>query len=319
MSLTKLLRPVLDSRAVDTSMFDDVNVYQKPIEDEVFPEDPQKCFAGAWYRKVMSSSDAWLGIEGIIRLGEFTPDEKRFDLDGNKRYMDNPSVYMGGNAGNESDAGLGLNLTYPTGDTSEELDLSAPKLAYRPFWRYIYDDATDIDNNVMRRSVNSWNIAEPEALMYNYFPGDLLRMKIYAPIKGYLQLRIEVLEPTTIEKYVDIRKKYHLKNDCPSDFYSPIFISEGQGENDSVFKRVNSIDQYGNEGHGAKETDATVKEATWKETWLYREICGELIKVPFSKKRQRAMACPRQEAFTIRTFDEEKGAEAIAIHPGKKE
>lgn len=319
MSLTKLLRPVLDSRAVDTSMFDDVSACHEPIEGETFPGEPQRCFAGAWYRKVMSAQDAWLGMEGLIRLGEFTPDEKRFDLDGLGRYMDNPSVYMGGNAGHESDAGLGLNLTYLSSDTREPLDLSAPKLAYRPFWRYIYDDAVDIDNNVTRKSVNSWNIAEPEALMYNYFPGDLLRMKIYAPIPDYLQLRIEVVEPTTIERYVKLREAYGLPDGKPRDFHSPIFISEGHATHDAVFKRVNSIDQFGNEGHGAKATDATVSEATWKETWLYRERKGAIVKVPFSAERQRAMACPREDAFTIRALDQDLGAETIAIHPGKKE
>ena len=28
-------------------------------------------FLGAWYRKVYSSKDSWLGIEGTLRLGEF--------------------------------------------------------------------------------------------------------------------------------------------------------------------------------------------------------------------------------------------------------
>ena len=56
------------------------------------PGETPPCFLGAWYRKG-SSKDAWLGIEGVIELGEFT-DPKRFNLDGRGRYMDVPSVYM---------------------------------------------------------------------------------------------------------------------------------------------------------------------------------------------------------------------------------
>lgn len=315
MSLTKLIRPTMDSRAVDTSRFDHVVAHLGDRVEDVLPAAPERCFAGAWYRKVMSSRDQWLGIEGVIRLGEFTPDPDRYDLDGKGRYMDNPSVYMGGNAKAESDAGLGLNLSYLSGDTSEPLDLSAPKRAYRPFWRYIYDEAIDVNGNVHRRSINSWNITEPQALMYYYFPGDLIRMKIYSPLPDYLQLRIEVLEPTTIPTYVALRRSYGLQNDRPSDFYSPIFRSEGHGVGEAAYKRVNSIDQYGNEGFKAHATKAGVSTATWEECWLYRNINGQLRKVPFTPERQRANACPASDAFTITPHETKRGGESIAIHP----
>jgi hypothetical protein len=305
----------MDSRAVDTSRFDQVVAHLGDVQDDVRPTAPERCFAGAWYRKVMSSRDRWLGIEGVIRLGEFTPDDARHNLDGKGRYMDNPSVYMGGNAKSESDAGLGLNLSYLSGDTSEPLDLSAPKRAYRPFWRYIYDEAVDVDGNVHRRSINSWNITEPEALMYYYFPGDLLRMKIYSPLPHYLQLRIEVIEPTTNPTYVALRRSYGLPDDRPSDFYSPIVRSEGHGVDLAAYKRVNSIDQYGNEGFQAHATKARVSTATWEECWLYRLIDGELRKLPFTPDRQRANACPDGDAFTITVHEPMRGGERIAIHP----
>jgi hypothetical protein len=315
MNFTKLVKPILDSRAYDVSKFDNVRIYDGEIKNEVFPKDKQKCFRGAWYHKVMSSKDKWLGIEGLVRLGEFTPDETRFNLDNNNRYMDNPSVYMGGNALEESDAGLGLNLTYESSDTSEELNLGSKKLAYRPFWRYIYKETIDFKGNIERINRNSWNISEPRSLCYYYFPGDLLRMKIYSPIKNYLQLRIEVVETTTIPKYVKLRESYNLKDNRPKDFYSPLFISDGHGDVLAEFKRVNSIDQFGNEGYYAKDTDAKVSEAIWYETYLYREINGEIFKVPFDSKRQMVMTCPSDKAFTIEY--ENALVEKVTIHPGK--
>jgi len=316
MSLTKQVRAVLDSRAVDVSMYDDVKLWNDKVIGEIFPEANSRCFQGAWYRKVVSSEDKWLGIEGVIELGEFTPDQKRFNLDGKGRYMDNPSIYMGGKSLFESDAGLGLNTSHLKYDENLDLTISSPKIAYRPFWRYIYNKALDINGNVERQEVNSWNISEGDSLMYYYFPGDIIRMKIYSPLKNYLQLRIELVKPTTIKKYVAIREKYNLKDNIPSDFYSPIFISEGHGEHSAEFKRVNSIDQYGNEGFVAKDTDATVSKAIWHETYLYRRIEGEIFKVPFSKERQNSFICPNDKAISVLDISNEKGAEAIVIHPG---
>jgi hypothetical protein len=316
MNFTKLVKPILDSQAYDVSKFDNVEVYSNEIDGEILPNGRQKCFAGAWYHKVMSSRDKWLGIEGLIRLGEFTPDQTRFNLDGYGRFMDNPSVYMGGNAKEESDAGLGLNLTYLSGDLREDLHIGSPKLAYRPFWRYIYKETVDFNGNIERINKNSWNISEPRSVCYYYFPGDLLRMKIYSPVKNYLQLRIEVVETTTIEKYVKLRESYNLPNNRPKDFYSPLFISEGHGDVLAEYKRVNSIDQYGNEGYYAKDTDATVSEATWHETFLYREIEGKIYKVPFTRERQMVMTCPSQKAFTVK-YGEDDFEERIQIHPGK--
>ena len=314
-NFTKLIKPTLDSRSYDTSLFDQVEIYDGLINEEKFPEGKQKCFAGAWYHKVASEKDQWLGIEGLIRLGEFTPDEKRFNLDGYGRFMDNPSVYMGGKALEESDAGLGYNLTYLSSDTSKDLTLSSPKLGYRPFWRYIYQEVVDFNGNIERINHNSWNIAEARALCYCYFPGDLIRMKVYSPIKDYLQLRIEVVEPTKIEKYVKIRKAYNLPDDKPQDFYSPLFISSGHGHMPAEFKRVNSIDQFGNEGFYAKDTDASMSEAIWYETYLYRLIDGKLKKVPFTRTRQKVMTCPSKKAHTI--VYGEGLEERITIHPGK--
>ncbi len=57
------------------------------------------CFAGAYYRKAVSSFDTWTGIAGFVKLGTPQFDEKRVRAEDKNQYLDNPSVYMGGNAG----------------------------------------------------------------------------------------------------------------------------------------------------------------------------------------------------------------------------
>ncbi len=318
--LNKRVVPTLDSHYTAMDAFNNVNVYEGQIMEELGPQPAPKCFLGAWYRKVYSSKDAWLGIEGTIRLGEFTPDEKRYGSDGRTfwdRYLDNPSIYMGGQSQSESDAGLGWMTGYETLDTSELLNYGSKKICYRPFYRYIYSEAIDIEGNVTRNNVNSWNVTDPKRFEFYYFPGDLIKMSVYSPIEDYLQLRIEVIEPTSIPKYKNQRELYGLKNNQPSIYFSPLFYSEGHGRLNAEFKRVNSIDQYGNEGSNVKPTHATVSEATWESVYLYRRITDKLIKVPFIKQRQTEMVCPNLESFSIKTTEalQAKGGEQIMIHP----
>ena len=275
----------------------------------------QPIFLGAWYHKVVAPIDNWLGLEAEIELGEFTPDEKRFNLDGKKRYMDNPGVYVGGKADLESDCGVGYNIMYDSTDTSYQLDQSHPKLGYRPFWRYIYKDRVEKDGCINVINVNSWNVTNPKEFGYYYFPGDVIRLKVYSPIPNYLQMRIEVVKPTTIEKYVNIRKRYHLKNDMPSTFYSPIFSSEGQGVKKAEFKRVNSIDQFGNEGKPTIRTNAKMSSAVWHNCYLYKMHNGKLYKYPFVKELQYVINAPLDDAFTIENYNENSGGEKVSIHP----
>lgn len=83
--------------------------------------------------------------------------------------MDNPSVYMGGNSSRESDAGLSLNIMYPTADTSYDLT-PASRNWVTGLWRYIYYEAEDIEGNVTRREVNSWNVTHPKTCRTIIFP-----------------------------------------------------------------------------------------------------------------------------------------------------
>jgi hypothetical protein len=311
----RTIKTELDSNSVDTSRFDEVELYTKPIENEIFPKNEASCFPGAWYRKVVSSKDAWLGIEGVIQLGEFTPDETRFNLDGKHRYMDNHNLYMGGCSCEESDCGLGYNTMYTTCDTKEDLNLASPKLGYRPFYRYICHERIDEDGNTDVVHANFWRVTNPRSLCYYYFPGDVVRMKVYSPIPNYLQMRIEVIECTKIEKYVKIREQYHLKDNRPKDYCSPLFYSEGHGIHPAEFKRVNSIDQYGNEGKIVKSTNATVSQEIWKECFLYREVDHKLVKVPFTKNRQISLCCPNSKAVSLQEYQSERGGEILSIAP----
>lgn len=313
--LSKDVTPILDSNFADARAFVNAPIYTGDILDEIKKTDVPPCFLGAWYRKVISSKDYWLGIEGVVTLGEFVADEDRFGTDKrivHERYLDNPSVYMGGQAMSESDAGLGLNSGYFTSRMDNEINYGTPKVAYRPFWRYIYSRVTDVKGNVERFNVNSWNVADPSLLEFYYFPGDKIKMSVYSPLKDYLQLRIEMIEKTKIEKYVQIRKKYNLEK-SPRVFYSPLFISEGHRDVKAEFKRVNSIDQYGNEGLSIKKTEARVTKSTWENTYLFREIDGIIQKIAFNEKRQIQMACPNKESFKIEKLG--NGGENIEITP----
>lgn len=314
--LSKLVTPTLDSNYFDDRDFLEAKVFNGVIENEVIAPSVPKCFLGAWYRKVFSSKDHWLGIEGIITLGEFIPDENRFGYDNRvsyERFLDSPSIYMGGFSLSESDAGLGLMSGYEYDGQDIEINYGTPKVAYRPFWRYIYNEVVDISGNVERNNVNSWNTSDPKLFDFYYFPGDKIKMSVFSPQKDYLQLRIEMIEQTNIEKYVKIRKQFNLKRHNRV-FYSPMFYSEGHGDkNTAEFKRVNSIDQYGNEGFVVSETKAKVTKAVWENVYLYRNIKGEIYKVPFSEERQANMACPNKETFIIKKL--KNGGEEITIEP----
>ncbi|VEU79757.1 hypothetical protein [Haploplasma axanthum] len=313
--LSKIVIPIRDSNYADSRDFIDAPIYDKNIENEEKVCETPACFLGAWYRKVFSSKDTWLGIEGTITLGEFIPDQARFGNDKRvyfDRFLDNPSVYMGGHSLSESDAGLGFNSGYRFKGDEEELNYGTPKIAYRPFWRYIYSDCLDVNGNVTRNNVNSWNVANPHDFDFYYFPGDKIKMAVYSPINDYLQLRIELIEETTNEKYVKIREGFKLK-DKPRVFYSPLFYSEGHGSNKAEFKRVNSIDQYGNEGFIVKETEAKVTEAVWENTYLFRRIEGMVCRVPMTENRKVEMACPNKESFKIKKLN--NGGESITITP----
>ena len=293
------------------------------------PADP-KVFGGAWYRKVVSSKDSWVGIEAVVTLPEVVI--RRYDgeydislpYDPEAKNLDNPSVYLGGNAGSESDVGLGFSRTlYKAGSSN----LTKSSFAFRPFWRYITStdkDAGGYDVHGGEYAVTAngnncyanyhWKYTE-----YYYLPGDTLRIIVFSPSAGKLQLQIEVIAKSTLPSSVAIRQKYCWKD--PADFVSPVFASPGHGTNGVLaeFKRVNAIDQSGNEGKTAIDTQTAITNAVWHSTYLYRYIDGVLYRVPMNEDRRGEINAPESFAFTVTSTAEERaiGAEKVDIAPGR--
>lgn len=295
--------------------------------EKLNPQDPAVA-NGAWYHKVVSSKDKWVGIETIVTLPEF--DLERYDgdydsslpADPSGKNLDNPSVYLGGSAWSESDVGLSLSRTLI--DVNAQT-LSTGSVAYRPFWRYITSENQDVGGydvhdgeyavSAVGKNCNAnyhWRYTE-----YYYLPGDKLRMIVYSPEPDKLQLLIEVLEVSDLPASVEMRKTYGWKD--PADFVSPIFQSPGHGTGmDAEFKRVNAINQSGNEGKDIIQTETEIGAIIWHETYLYREINGTLWRVPMNETRRGTTSAPDDAYFTV-TYDgvdSSLGGEVVSIHPG---
>ncbi len=298
----KELPPLHKPDPISLVGYQDAPVYEGLIPNEKPKPETPNCFQGAWYRKVVSSKDNWLGIEAVLTLPEFQPDEARRDPS-KPRYLDNPSIYFGGNASFESDVGL----TWTLGCSNAFcLVPSTEAVAFRPFWRYI-----DNGQNIYANS----NFRHPE---WFYLPGDTLRISVFSPRPDFLQMQIEVIEASSIPKYVEVRKTWRIENNQPADYITPEFPSKGHGSLQAEFKRVNAIDQVGNEGKPTQPTNTIITEAIYHEVYLYRKIDGTIYKIPFTKDRYASMTCPNKDGFTIsyEGIDRTKGGEIIRIHPG---
>ena len=283
--------------------FLNAKIYENTIEGEVAKPATFTCFPGAWYYKALSSKDAWLGIEVEVTLPYFIPDENRFKYTNDptkpgsqyKLYLDTPSIYVGGSSDFESDLGLGWFRGMVDGVVTPD------KICYRPFYRYIY-----LDEN--GEEINSYQGPAIRETEYYYFPGDTVRMRVFSLKDNYLRLSIELIKETTDEQFVQIRKKLN-----PNQIYqTDDFPSPGNGCKSAEYKRVNAIDQYGNEGKPAQMTDAEVENCVWGKAYLYREISGEIMKVPFDSSRYIRMMCPLENAFQIEQKDFK---EIVSIKP----
>lgn len=269
--------------------FLNAQVYNGVISDEVSKPSNYHCFNGAWYYKALSSKDMWLGMEAVVTLPKFTPDEERFDFikesidkdEQIKRYKDTPSIYLGGSSDFESDIGLG----WFRGIVDNEF--TKTKIAYRPFYRYIYEE----DGKILNQYAGT-AIRETE---YYYFPGDKLKLSVYCIQDNYLRLKIELLEASKYPEYIDLRKKLN----PTKTFTSPDFPAFGNGVKPAEYKRVNAIDQYGNEGKPTQMTNAIVGECIWHEVYLFRKVEGNIVKVPFNHTRYIQMLCPTPSAFEV--------------------
>jgi len=308
-------------------------IFTGMIEGEApIPEKP-RIFQGAYYHRVFSSRDYWVGLEAEITLpmpnlkryqGTFNPS---LNMDPSARNLDNPSIYMGGNATYESDVGLSLK-TVLVKNQSGAMAVSTGSYAFRPFWRYItpydydlgsYDrpngrfysvSSASAENQSVKNMIGNWDYLDTQ---YYYLPGDRLRMILYSVRPGYLQLQIEVIEKSTLQYSIDVRANNDWKD--PEDFISPAFASPGNGSVKTEFKRVNAIDQVANEGRPVHPTLSSVGEMIWHNVYLHRNINGTMFRVPLNMLRGNYISAPLPEYFTASLIDEVTGGQRVQIHP----
>lgn len=249
------------------------------FDHEVKPAASVPCFPGAYYRKILSSQDLWLGVEGTVVLPKIIFDQDRKNPAKPGQYLDNPSVYMGGNMnGQETDIGL----TWAETKDAHGV-ISKQRKAFRPFFRrsdYAGQDAV-------------W-INAPASPEYYWYPGEEVQMSLRVVSKGKVKLVV-----------TGAGKTYEAVFDCAG------YIPGDTG----AFKRVDAIDQVGNEGKSAQPTKTKVLGAVWNETNLYRMYKGQVVKVPFSDTRYTDMRCPDPGFFDIKSTTDERsrGAEEINI------
>jgi hypothetical protein len=140
----------------------------KNASGEVVPAASIPCFAGAYYRKAVTSFDVWTGIAGIVKLGTPKIDETGLD-EKDKQPLDNFSVYMGGNAGGKTEVDAGLTWEFTLDENGKR---SARRNAFRPFWR-----------------TKTWNSAPDEKQFY-FYPGETVQMAVI--VAGPNKLRLIV-------------------------------------------------------------------------------------------------------------------------------
>lgn len=135
---------------------------------EVAPMPTIPCFAGAYYRKAVTSYDSWTGIAGFVKLGTPKFDEARLDAT-DKQPLDNFSVYMGGNAGGKYEVDAGLTWEFSVDENGKK---SERRNAFRPFWR-----------------TKTWNSA-PDKKEFYFYPGETVQMAVLVSGIGKLRLII---------------------------------------------------------------------------------------------------------------------------------
>jgi hypothetical protein len=231
------------------------------------------CFPGAYYRKAVSSFDAWTGIIGVIKLGTPKVDDSRLDPE-KKQPLDNFSVYMGGRAGEqEIDAGLSWSFT-----KDEQGNVSKTRNAWRPFWRN-----------------ETWNAA-PAEKQYTWYPGETVQMAVIVAGPGKLRLVVADASPQP-------KRAFQIEFDAKG--FTPNVPRQ--------FKRVNAIDQFHNEGKPVQPTKAQVTGAEWLQTILLRGAGAEAKQIPMDKTRFTDMRCSSEANIVVTTTDASKGAEKIDI------
>lgn len=252
------------------------------FKDEVKPEKSMPCFKGAYYRKAVSSKDVWLGISGTVVLPKITFDPSRKNTRKPGQFLDNPSIYMGGNMnGQETDVGMTWEVI-----KDEKGKISAERKAFRPFFRR---------TGYLKSGQKSRWQDGPASKEFYWYPGEEIKMSVQVIADGKLRFIVD-----------GAGKRYEADFDCDG------YRMDGIGE----FKRVNAIDQVRNEGKPAQPTKTRAENSEWKETNLFRMQEGKVILVPLHKDRFTDMRCPDQKYFNIKSSrrQQKKGAEVISIN-----
>jgi hypothetical protein len=250
------------------------------FKNEIKPIASKPCFEGAYYRKLVSSTDDWVGIEGTVILPQIKFDENRKNPKKPMQYLDNPSVYLGGNMdGQETDIGLTWEVI-----KDKNGNITKDRKAFRPFLR----------RNNYKEEQNAVFEYAPGEENYYFYPGEEVRISLKLVRNKTLRFSVE-----------SKGKKFE------RDFTCKGFVLGRKGE----FKRVNAIDQVGNEGRPVQSTNTQILNATWKETNLFRNVNNQTITVPFHSGRYTEMLCPSPSFFKIEHTATElaKGAETLTI------
>ncbi|MGL5938378.1 MAG: hypothetical protein ACRCY5_06605 [Phocaeicola sp.] len=254
------------------------------FDGEKRPEKDVNCFDGAYYRKCLTSKDVWSGITGTVVLPTITFDSLRKDPAKPGQYLDNPSVYMGGNAsGQETDIGLTWEVVkLPDGSISKE------KRAFRPFLRrtaFLETGQEALYENA------------PAEAAYYWYEGEQVTLTLKVNANRMLLFTVE-----------GAGKKFERAFQC--DGYTSTALID--------FKRVNAIDQVRNEGKPAQPTQTKVAGSKWISTSLYRKVDGQELLVPMHSGRFTDMRCPDNVYFVIDATDAEakEGGETILIDGG---
>lgn len=255
------------------------------LPGEVKPAGTLPCFAGAYYRKVVSSTDHWLGIGGKVVLPKITFDQDRKNPDKFQQYLDNPSVYLGGNAnGQETDIGMTWEVI-----RDQNGAVTTDRRAFRPFLRRTGYQSSGQQSNYMNA---------PAEDRYYWYEGDEIEMSVKIVRDGWLLFTVE-----------GMGKKFQQEYQCDG------YKLDGKTE----FKRVNAIDQVANEGKPVQSTKTRVENSEWKETYLYRNVNNQLTKAYMHPGRFTDMRCPSQKYHVITDSANDKtlGAEKITIDGGR--
>ena len=256
--------------------------YYERFSNEVLPDASSPCFAGAYYRKAMSSNDFWLGITGTVILPSMIFDPARINPDNTAQYLDNPSIYIGGTAsGQETDIGLTWEVIRDTNGA-----VTADHRAFRPFLRRTAygSQAADYSN-------------APAEAGYYWYPGETVTMSLQVTSNGVLHFTVS-----------GAGKTYE------TDYDAAGYLTTSK----MVFKRVNAIDQVNNEGKPTQASKTQILGAQWISCYLYRNDNGNIVQTPMYPARFTDMRCPDTKFFNVYASPAENviGGEHIDIDAG---